>query len=64
MKEKKISFETKLEQLEKIVSELESGSVPLDEMVSLYEKGQILYKECNDILSTYEKRLNREDTHD
>lgn len=57
MEDKEISFEEKVEELEKIISELESGNVPLKEMVSLYEKAKVLYKECNDLLSSYEKRL-------
>lgn len=57
MEGKDNSFETKLEQLESIVSRLETGNVPLEEMMDLYEKGQAIYKECNEILSSFEKRL-------
>ena len=56
MKEK--SFEEKQEQLEAIVAQLETGNVPLAEMISLYEQGEALYRECVQTLDAYEKRLN------
>ena len=58
MENKSNSFEEKLTELELIVSELETGSIPLEEMISLYEKGKQLYIECNNILSSFEKRLD------
>lgn len=57
MIEKTASFEDKLQELEKIVSELEAGNVPLEDMIVLYEKGQKIYTECNEILTSFEKRL-------
>ncbi len=53
-----LTFEQKQEQLEQIVSQLETGNVPLEEMVSLYEKGATLYKDCVETLDRYEKKLN------
>ena len=44
-------------ELEAIVQKLETGNVPLEEMVSLYEKGAALYRECVETLDQYEKRL-------
>lgn len=58
MDDNKTSFEDKLAQLEKIVSDMENGSVPLEQMVDLYEKGQKLYKDCNEILSSFERRIS------
>lgn len=58
MKKNGASFENKLSELENIVSELETGNVPIEEMFTLYEKGQKLYGECNDILTAFEKRLD------
>ncbi len=52
------SYEQNVKELEKIVQRLESGNVPLEEMVDLYEQGMKLYKLCSDRLSDYEKRLN------
>ena len=51
------TFEQKQEELEAIVSKLENGNVPLEEMVALYEKGEKLYRECSEMLDRYEKRL-------
>lgn len=58
------SFENKLSELESIVSQLEAGNVPIEDMFLLYEKGQKLYKECNGILSAFESRMNGEDDND
>ena len=44
------TFEQKQEELEKIVSRLENGNVPLEEMIQLYEQGIALYKESKVIL--------------
>ena len=52
------SFEQKQQALEAIVQKLESGSVPLSEMVALYEQGEQLYRECAAALDAYEARLN------
>lgn len=51
------TFEKKQKELEEIVQKLETGNVPLEEMVALYEKGAALYRECVEILDRYEKRL-------
>lgn len=64
MEEKASSFEEKMNQLEEIVSELETGNVPLEEMINMYEKGQKLYQDCNAILTSFEKRLIGEDKLD
>ena len=51
------TYEQKQEKLEAIVAKLESGNVPLDEMIALYEQGEALYRECAETLDAYEKRL-------
>ena len=51
------TFEQKQEQLEAIVARLESGNVPLEEMIRLYEQGEVLYRDCAETLDAYEKRL-------
>ena len=53
------TYEQKQDELEAIVAKLESGNVPLDEMIALYEQGEALYRECAETLDTYEKRLER-----
>ena len=51
------TYEQKQEELEAIVAKLESGNVPLDEMIALYEQGEALYRDCQEALDAYEKRL-------
>jgi len=41
-----LSFEEALEQLDKIVKQLEEGKVSLDESMKIFEQGQILKKYC------------------
>lgn len=50
-------FEKSINELEKIVEELEKGDKSLDESISLFEKGIKLSKECNDILEKAEKKV-------
>lgn len=55
---KELTFEEKQAKLESIVSQLETGNVPLEKMISLYEQGEALYRDCTQTLDAYEKRLN------
>ena len=55
-----LTYEQKQAALEAIVAKLESGNVPLDEMITLYEQGEALYRECAAALDAYEKRLTPE----
>jgi len=57
MKEK--SFEEKLEELEKIVNELESGEVKLDSAIEKYSEAMKLAKECSDKLNKAEKTVTK-----
>lgn len=54
----KKSFEEQMENLEKIVAELENGNLNLDESVNKFEEGIKISKECNKILEDSEKRIN------
>ncbi len=51
------TFEEKMQQLETLTRQLESGEAPLDTMIGLYEQGMTLYRELNAELAAYEKRL-------
>ena len=42
----KVNFEQKIKELEGIVGSLEGGEATLDEMLTLYEKGVKITKEC------------------
>ena len=52
------NFEESIGELEKIVSQLEKGDMPLDDMLTLFEKGIGLSKECSKILDGAEKTVN------
>ena len=54
---KKISFEDKLEELEKIVKSLESGDASLDESLKSFGHGVDLYKDCKKYLTEVEKKV-------
>lgn len=54
---KKLSFEQRLEALERIVEELESGDLSLDQALARYEQGVATHKECMAILAAAEKRI-------
>ncbi len=51
------SFETKMEELEKIVNELEKGDMNLDDSLVKFEEGMKLSKECSKILDSAEKKI-------
>lgn len=54
-----LSFEDALKQLEGIVDSLESGEVPLQEMVEKYELGTSLLKLCRSRLDEAELRIQK-----
>ena len=51
------NFEEQIEQLEKIVGELEKGELSLEDSVSKFEEGINISKECNKILEGAEKKI-------
>ena len=58
-KEKEVSFEDKIRELEEIVKELESGEVNLDEAIEKYTKAMKLAKECSDRLNSATEKVNK-----
>ena len=54
-----LSFEQALRALEDIVRKLESGDVPLDTSISLYEEGERLRKLCQARLDAAQARIER-----
>ncbi len=54
-----MSFEQALGALEEIVQQLESGSVPLDKSIELYERGEALRKHCQARLDAAQQRIER-----
>ena len=53
------SFEQALERLETIVSELEGGSLSLEESIARYEEGVRLSRRLTETLDQAEKRIER-----
>lgn len=53
----KNSFEKNLSELEQVVKALEGSDVSLDEMMSLFEKGVALTKECTTSLNEAEQKI-------
>jgi len=51
------SFETALSELEQIVAKLETGDLPLEASLELFEKGIKLSRECRERLSKAERRI-------
>ena len=54
-----LSFEAALEELEKIVRALETGSAPLEESISTYERGVALKKHCEKKLSEAQMKIEK-----
>lgn len=65
MENEKLSFEEKLEALEKIVKNLEQGDIKLDSAIEEFNKAMVLANDCNKTLEeatkTINKVLNKED---
>jgi exodeoxyribonuclease VII small subunit len=54
---KKNNFEQSMEHLEKIVSELESGDLSLEESIKKFEEGMKLSRLCSQTLDETEKKI-------
>jgi exodeoxyribonuclease VII small subunit len=55
--EEKMNFEKAMERLDKIVGEMESGSLSLEEMIARFEEGQSLIRFCSVKLNEVEKKV-------
>ena len=51
------TFETSLEELERIVRELEQGELTLEKSLELFEQGVKLSRECQERLTQAERRI-------
>jgi exodeoxyribonuclease VII small subunit len=56
---KKMPFERAIEELESIVKRLEEGKVPLEESVTIYERGEVLKARCEELLRQAEARVEK-----
>ncbi len=58
-KESKLSFEASLTKLETIVESMESGEVPLAELLARFEEGNKLLKVCEARLKDAEMKIEQ-----
>jgi len=54
-----LTFEDALRALEDVVRKLESGEVPLDDSISLYERGEELRRHCQARLDAASARIEK-----
>ena len=52
-----VNFEKKIEELEGVIEQLESGKLSLQKSLSEFEKGVKLYSECKQVLDQAEKKV-------
>ena len=57
MPDDKPTFESSLQELEQIVKEMESGDLPLERALQLFEKGMALSESCRKQLEEAETRI-------
>ncbi len=53
----RLTFEQAMEKLETIVSAMEQGGVPLDEMISKFEEGAAIANYCQGKLASLKKKM-------
>ena len=56
---KKMSFESGLVRLEKIVEQLESGTLSLDESLKIFQEGIELFRFCSQKLNEAQEKVQR-----
>jgi exodeoxyribonuclease VII small subunit len=54
-----LTFEQALRALEDVVRKLESGDVPLEESIGLYERGEELRRHCQARLDSAQARIEK-----
>lgn len=59
MGKRKLTFEEALGQLEKIAEQIEQGKIGLEESITRYERGMALVKQCREILSKAEHKIQQ-----
>ena len=52
-----MTFEEAQRELERIVQQLESGQADLDEAITLWERGEELYRLCSDKLDSAQGKI-------
>ena len=59
MAKRKLTFEEALQQLETIAEQIEEGEIGLEESITKYEQGMALVKQCREILSKAEHKIQQ-----
>jgi exodeoxyribonuclease VII small subunit len=54
-----LTFEAAYAELEDIITRLDSGDLPLEESVTLFERGRKLSQYCQNLLDSAELRVNQ-----
>lgn len=57
--EENLSFEQAIKRLEQVVRELETGDLPLDQALALFQEGVMLTRHCGELLDTAEARIEK-----
>ena len=58
-KEKELSFEENLNNLETIVKDLESGNIPLDDAINKFTEAMKIAQTCDEKLKNAEENVNK-----
>jgi exodeoxyribonuclease VII small subunit len=56
-REAELNFEGAMDRLEKIVEQMESGKLPLEDLIVRYEEGMKLVKTCQERLAKAEQKI-------
>ena len=56
-REAELNFEAAMDRLEKIVEQMESGKLPLEDLIVRYEEGMNLVKVCQERLANAEQKI-------
>ena len=56
-REAELNFEGAMDRLEKIVEQMESGKLPLEDLILRYEEGMSLVKVCQERLAKAEQKI-------
>ena len=51
------SYEAALQELEQLVARMESGDMPLEDLMGGYQRGAVLLQFCRDKLATVENQI-------
>jgi exodeoxyribonuclease VII small subunit len=56
-----LSYEAALQELEALVARMDSGQMPLDDLLAGYQRGAALLKICRDKLAAVEQQIKKLD---